>query len=72
MPNSAGLGRERVSPRYSVDSRRATLAAAAAETGLSFRQVRVPVHSARELTTNWKQALAQLTLAYPERIEPYL
>lgn len=25
-----------------------------------------------QVTTNWKQALAQLTLAYPERIEPYL
>jgi transposase-like protein len=25
-----------------------------------------------QVTTNWKQALAQLALAYPERIEPYL
>ena len=25
-----------------------------------------------QLTTNWKQALAQLALAYPERINPYL
>jgi transposase-like protein len=25
-----------------------------------------------QITTNWKQALAQLALAYPERIEPYL
>lgn len=24
------------------------------------------------VTTNWKQALAQLMLAYPDRIEPYL
>lgn len=23
-------------------------------------------------TTNWKQALAQLTIAYPDRVEPYL
>jgi len=23
-------------------------------------------------TTNWKQALAQLTTAYPDRISPYL
>ena len=25
-----------------------------------------------QVTTNWKQALAQLALAYPDRIEPYL
>jgi putative transposase len=25
-----------------------------------------------QITTNWKRALAQLALAYPERIEPYL
>lgn len=25
-----------------------------------------------QITTNWKQALAQLALAYPERINPYL
>ncbi len=25
-----------------------------------------------QITTNWKQALAQLTLAYPDRIHPYL
>ena len=25
-----------------------------------------------QLTTNWKQALAQLTTAYPDRITPYL
>jgi putative transposase len=25
-----------------------------------------------QITTNWKQALAQLTLAYPDRIQPYL
>ncbi len=25
-----------------------------------------------QVTTNWKQALAQLALAYPERINPYL
>jgi len=25
-----------------------------------------------QITTNWKQALAQLALAYPDRIEPYL
>ncbi len=25
-----------------------------------------------QVTTNWKQALAQLALAYPERIDPYL
>ena len=25
-----------------------------------------------QITTNWKQALAQLALAYPERIKPYL
>lgn len=25
-----------------------------------------------QLTTNWKQALAQLTIAYPDRINPYL
>lgn len=25
-----------------------------------------------QVTTNWKQALAQLALAYPERIQPYL
>jgi len=25
-----------------------------------------------QMTTNWKQALAQLALAYPERISPYL
>ena len=25
-----------------------------------------------QITTNWKQALAQLTLAYPERINPHL
>ncbi len=25
-----------------------------------------------QVTTNWKQALAQLTAAYPERIRPYL
>jgi transposase-like protein len=25
-----------------------------------------------QLTTNWKQALAQLSMAYPERINPYL
>jgi putative transposase len=25
-----------------------------------------------QITTNWKQALAQLALAYPERIQPYL
>ncbi|WP_206477436.1 hypothetical protein [Microbacterium sp. KRD172] len=24
------------------------------------------------VTTNWKQALEQLALAYPERINPYL
>ena len=24
------------------------------------------------VTTNWKQALAQLSLAYPERINPHL
>jgi hypothetical protein len=24
------------------------------------------------VTTNWKQALAQLAVAYPERINPYL
>ena len=24
------------------------------------------------MTTNWKQALAQLAAAYPERMEPYL
>jgi len=23
-------------------------------------------------TTNWKQALAQLAVAYPDRIDPYL
>ena len=26
----------------------------------------------RQITTNWKQALAQLALAYPDRIQPYL
>ena len=25
-----------------------------------------------QVTTNWKQALAQLTIAYPDRVEPYL
>ena len=25
-----------------------------------------------QLTTNWKQTLAQLTTAYPDRITPYL
>jgi len=25
-----------------------------------------------QITTNWKQALAQLALAYPDRIQPYL
>lgn len=25
-----------------------------------------------QVTTNWKQALAQLALAYPDRINPYL
>jgi putative transposase len=25
-----------------------------------------------QITTNWKQALAQLALAYPDRINPYL
>jgi transposase-like protein len=25
-----------------------------------------------QVTTNWKQALEQLVLAYPDRIEPYL
>ena len=25
-----------------------------------------------QVTTNWKKALAQLALAYPDRIEPYL
>ncbi|WP_425591847.1 hypothetical protein [Actinomyces procaprae] len=25
-----------------------------------------------QVTTNWKQALAQLAAAYPERIRPYL
>ena len=25
-----------------------------------------------QLVTNWKQALAQLALAYPERVNPYL
>jgi transposase-like protein len=25
-----------------------------------------------QITTNWKQALAQLTLAYPDRIQPHL
>ena len=25
-----------------------------------------------QVTTNWKQALAQLTLAYPDRIHPHL
>jgi transposase-like protein len=25
-----------------------------------------------QVTTNWKQALAQLTIAYPDRINPYL
>ncbi|EYR61764.1 hypothetical protein N866_18300, partial [Actinotalea ferrariae CF5-4] len=25
-----------------------------------------------QVTTNWKQALAQLAVAYPERINPYL
>jgi len=24
------------------------------------------------IVTNWKQALAQLTIAYPERMNPYL
>jgi putative transposase len=24
------------------------------------------------MTTNWKQALGQLAIAYPERINPYL
>lgn len=25
-----------------------------------------------QVTTNWKQALAQLAIAYPDRINPYL
>ena len=25
-----------------------------------------------QITTNWKQALAQLAIAYPDRINPYL
>ena len=25
-----------------------------------------------QIVTNWKQALAQLALAYPDRIQPYL
>jgi putative transposase len=25
-----------------------------------------------QITTNWKQALAQLALAYPDRVQPYL
>lgn len=45
------------------------------------RRTRQPRGSKRSLagkliqgavTTNWKQALAQLSLAYPERINPHL
>ena len=25
-----------------------------------------------QITTNWKQALSQLAIAYPDRIQPYL
>lgn len=45
----------------------------AKERGLPASKRRAPGRLVEgQVTTNWKQALAQLALAYPERINPYL
>jgi transposase, mutator family len=45
----------------------------AKERGLRTEQHKAPGHLVEgQATTNWKQALQQLSLAYPDRINPHL